>query len=285
MLKILLTGSSGFIGSNILKELSQNHQVFILIRKKLTLRQFYHKNIIFIKFSNYEQLNKKLKKLNLDVVIHCATHYVKDHEYTDIKKLINSNIFLGNIILENLNSMKVKKFINFSTVWQDPYNKKDSFQNLYAAYKSGFNKIVKFYNNKSSNIDFFEIILSDTFGFGDKRNKLINTLKNNYIANKTTKIISKNLYINLLNVEDIVVGLTTIIKKRIKPGQYVLKNSKDFRVFDLIRNFNRLNTNKIKVSWISQRIIKNKIKKYDKLKNWTPKKSRLLDIVNYIKDK
>ena len=285
MLKILLTGSSGFIGSNILRELSQNHQVFILIRKKLTLSQFYHKNIIFVKFSNYEQLNKKLKKLNLDVVIHCATHYVKDHKYTDIKKLINSNIFLGNIILENLNSMKVKKFINFSTVWQDPYHKKDSFQNLYAAYKSGFSKIVKFYNNKSSNIDFFEIILSDTFGFGDKRNKLINTLKNNYIANKTTKIISKNLYINLLNVEDIVVGLTTIIKKRIKPGQYVLKNSKDFRVFDLIRNFNRLNTNKIKVSWISQRIIKNKTKKYDKLKNWTPKKSRLLDIINYIKDK
>ena len=83
MLKILLTGSSGFIGSNILRELSQNHQVFILIRKKLTLSQFYHKNIIFVKFSNYEQLNKKLKKLNLDVVIHCATPYVKDHKYND----------------------------------------------------------------------------------------------------------------------------------------------------------------------------------------------------------
>lgn len=285
MLKILLTGSSGFIGSNILKELTQNHQVFILIRKKPTLKKFYHKNIIFVKFSNYEQLYKKLKKLNLDIVIHCATHYVKEHKYTDIKKLINSNIFLGNIILENLNSMKVKKFINFSTVWQDPYPKNNKFQNLYAAYKSSFNKIVKFYNNKFSNIKFYEIILSDTFGFGDKRNKLINTLKKNFVANRTTKIISKNLYINLLNVEDIVVGLTTIIKKRIKPGQYILKNSKDFKIFDLIKIFNKLNTNKIKVNWLSQRIIKNRIARYDKLKNWVPKKSSLMDIVKYIKDK
>ena len=144
MLKILLTGSTGFIGSNILKELSQNHKIFILIRKKLIQKKFFHKNIILVKFTNYEQLNKKLKKLNIDVVIHCATHYVKNHKYTDIKKLINSNIFLGNIILENLNNMKVKKFINFSTVWQDPYPKEDNFQNLYAAYKSGFNKIIKF---------------------------------------------------------------------------------------------------------------------------------------------
>lgn len=284
MLKILLTGSTGFIGSNILRELYQNHKIFLLIRKKPTQKKFFHKNIIFVKFTNYDQLNKKLKKLNIDIVIHCATHYVKNHKYTDIKKLINSNIFLGNIILENLNNMKVKKFINFSTVWQDPYPKEDNFKNLYAAYKSGFNKIIKFYNKKLPNIKFFEIILSDTFGFGDKRNKLINTLKNNFTAKKATKIISKNLYINLLNVEDIVLGLTTLIKKKIKPGQYVLKNSKDLRVFDLIKIFNRSNNNKIKAIWLSQKIIRNKITRYYKLKDWTPHKSSLMDIIKYIKD-
>jgi nucleoside-diphosphate-sugar epimerase len=282
MLKILLTGATGFVGSNALYELSQNNKIFILIRKKLSQKKLVNKNIIFVKFSNYEELNTKLKKLNIDVVIHCATHYVKNHTYKDIKKFINSNILLGNIILENLSFMKAKKFINFSTVWQDPYPNKDDFQNLYAVYKCGFSKIVKFYKKVLTNVEFFEIVLSDTFGFGDKRNKLINTLKKNYIENKTTKIISKNLYINLLNVKDIVNGLTIIIKKTIRPGQYVFKNSKDFKVFDIIKQFNKSNRVKIKVRWLSKKIIKNKVIKYDQLKSFVPKKSSVIDIIKYI---
>ena len=194
-----------------------------------------------MKFTDYEELNKKLKKLNIDIVIHCATHYIKNHTYKDIKKLINSNILLGNIILENLSNMKVKKFINFSTVWQDPHPKKNNFQNLYAAYKSGFNRIVNFYRKILSNVEFFEIVLSDTFGFDDKR---------------TTK-----------------------------PGQYVFKNSNDLKIYDLIKIFNKSNGNKIKVKWLSTKVIKNKIIKYDQLKPWAPKKSGVKDIINYIKNK
>ena len=107
--------------------------------------------------------------------------------------------------------MKVKKFINFSTVWQDPHPKKDDFQNLYAAYKSGFNRIMNFYKKILPNVKFFEIVLSDTFGYDDKRNKLINSLRNNFLANKTSTIISKNLYINLLNIDDIITDLNAFI--------------------------------------------------------------------------
>ena len=35
MNKILLTGSSGFIGFELLKDLSKNHKVFITLRKKI----------------------------------------------------------------------------------------------------------------------------------------------------------------------------------------------------------------------------------------------------------
>ena len=47
-----------------------------------------------------------------------------------------SQIFLfGNIILENLKIMRVKKFVNFSTVWENYDGKKDNYYNLYSAYK------------------------------------------------------------------------------------------------------------------------------------------------------
>ena len=283
MKKILLTGATGFVGSNILENFYKDNQIFILIRRKPRKKNFYHKNIFFIKFDNFKNLNNKLKKLRIDIVIHCATHYTKHHEHKDVKKLIDSNIFLGNILLENLSFMKVKKFINFSTVWQDPNPKKDNFQNLYAAYKSAFSRIVKFYKKILTKIDFFEIVLSDTYGLGDNRDKLINTIKRNFKTNRATKIISKNLYINLLNVKDIVKGLKIILQKKAKPGQYIFKNSYNLKIYDLIKKFNKLNVNKIRVKWMSNKIIKNKILKYNQLKYWRPISSNVNDIVNYIK--
>ena len=61
-------------------------------------------------------------------------------------------------------------------------------------------------------------MIVDTFGENDKRQKLINTLRNNYIKKKTSKIISKRLYLNLINVEDIVNAVKILLKNKIQPG-------------------------------------------------------------------
>ena len=144
MKKILLTGSTGFIGSELLKNLSKNYKIYVTLRKK-TKKNFIHKNIIKIYFSSFQNLNDKIEKLKINTVIHCATHYVKKHDFKDIKKLSDSNILFGNIILENLEKMGVKTFINFSTVWENFNGKKDNYYNLYSAYKSSFKNIINFY--------------------------------------------------------------------------------------------------------------------------------------------
>ena len=108
MKNILLTGSTGFIGSELLKYLSKNNKVYITVRKKYKINSN-NKNIIKIYFNSYKNLNYKIKKLKINTVIHCATHYVKNHNFEDIKKLSESNILFGNIILENLKDNESKK--------------------------------------------------------------------------------------------------------------------------------------------------------------------------------
>ena len=211
MNKILLTGSTGFIGSQLLKNFTLNNKVYVIIRKKNYNSK--NKNIINIPFKDFDKLNKDLKKIKVDTVIHCATHYVKNHQYNDLKKLSESNILLGNIILENLQKMNVKKFINFSTVWTHYDGKEGNFFNLYSVYKQYFNNIINYYSKSLKKIKFFNLVISDTFGKGDKRKKLINILKKNYKKNKSTSIISKNLSMNLLNVSDIVLAVDQILKK------------------------------------------------------------------------
>ena len=277
--KILITGASGFIGSNIVKNISKANKIFIISRDKKKKNN--QKNLKFINYEKFDELNSKLKKIKIDIVIHCATHYVKEHSYNDIQRFANSNILFGNIILENLNKMKVKKFINLSTVWENYNSIKDDNPNLYSVYKKSFSHLINFYKKKI-NTSFYNIMLSDTFGVGDKRSKIVNVLKDNYKMNKKSTIISKNLYLNLLNVEDIVDAINLIIKKNIKPGQYLLKNTKDYKIGDIIGAFNKFFKKKIIVYWVSNKIIRQKIYPYKKLNNWTPKKSKLKDILKII---
>ena len=283
MPNILLTGATGFIGSSILKEIRLNNKVFIIQRFESKKKIKKTKNIKIITFKNYNILSNKLKKIKVDTIIHCATHYKKEHIQKDILKFIQSNILLGNIILENLKKLNAKQFINFSTTWEDFDNKENNPRNLYAAYKKSFNCLIQYYKKKIPNINFIDLMIVDTFGENDKRQKLINTLRNNYIKKRTSKIISKRLYLNLINVEDIVNAVKILLKNKIQPGKYILKNSNYFNLFELIEYINKNNNNnRIKVKWLSNTLIKDKILKYKKLKNWNPKKSNIDNIKDLI---
>ena len=281
MKNILLTGSTGFIGSELLKYLSNYNKVYITVRKKYKINSN-NKNINKIYFNNHKNLSYKIKKLKIDTVVHCATHYVKSHNFEDIKELSESNILFGNIILENLKIMRVKKFVNFSTVWENYDGKKDNCYNLYSAYKAGFGKIISFYKKENKNIKFLNLVISDTFGLRDKRKKLVNLLKTNYKRNLVTKVISKNLYINLLNVKDIVSAIKLILKKNYKSDTYILKNKNNFKIYDIIKKIEKYSQKKIKVKWLSNKIIKEKIYKFKTLKGWKPKNSNIKDIIRII---
>ena len=281
MKNILLTGSTGFIGSELLKYLSNYNKVYITVRKKYKIN-LNNKNINKIYFKSYKNLSHKIKKLKIDTVVHCATHYVKNHNFEDIKKLSESNILFGNIILENLKIMRVKKFVNFSTVWENYDGKKDNCYNLYSAYKAGFGKIISFYKEENKNIKFLNLVISDTFGLRDKRKKLVNLLKTNYKRNLVTKVISKNLYINLLNVKDIVSAIKLILKKNYKSDTYILKNKNNFKIHEIIKKIEKYSQKKIKVKWLSNKIIKEKIYKFKTLKGWKPKNSNIKDIIRII---
>ena len=178
--------------------------------------------------------------------------------------------------------MGVKKFINFSTVWENFNGKKENYFNLYSTYKASFLNIINFYNKKLNNIKFFNLVISDTFGESDKRNKLINILKKNYKKNRKTKIVSKNLYINLINVSDINNAIELILKSNFKAGSYSLNNRKDFKITEIIDAINNNLNKKIKVMWLSNKIIKEKIYKFKFLKNWKTNNSKIKDIIGII---
>ena len=142
-------------------------------------------------------------------------------------------------------------------------------------------KLIKYYKKELGKINFLNLTLSDTFGLKDKRNKLINILRLNYKKNCVTKIVSRNLYMNLLNVTDVENAIDLILKKNYKSDTYLLENNRIFKVIDLINNINK-NRKKIRVKWLSNKILKEKTYKFSVLKNWKPINSKIEDIVKII---
>ena len=283
MKKILITGSNGFVGRNILNELLPKHKIYATVRKKFfSKRKKMDKNLSFIVFKNYSDLNVKLKKIKVDCVIHCETNYLKAHKSDDIYDLINANIIFGNIILENLNKMNVKKFINFSTVWQDFDGKENMPFNLYSATKSAFENIIRYYENKLKKVSFYNLYIGDTYGSYDNRNKIINVIKTNINNNKLINITSKNLFLNLLNVLDITIAIKVLLKKNIKSGNYNLTNKNFIKISKVLNILRKKYNFKISLKYNSNRVIKYKILKLKRLPHWKPLNSDTTDLIKFL---
>ena len=80
MKKILLTGSNGFIGSNLLEELSKKYKIYCVVRSRK--KNINKQNIFYINSNN---LKYNLQTNKFYSIIHCATHYKKTHS----KKVLN----------------------------------------------------------------------------------------------------------------------------------------------------------------------------------------------------
>ena len=87
----------------------------------------------------------------------------------------------------------------------------------------------------------------------------------------------------MLNVKDIVEAVIVILKKNKYPGSYNLVNNKNFSINKIIQTFNNNNKKKIKIKWLTNKLIKEQIFKRIRLKNWSPKNSEINDIINIIK--
>jgi nucleoside-diphosphate-sugar epimerase len=287
MRKILITGATGFIGKNLLLHFLEKKYFIVAVLKKtkknIKFSRENNKNKKFksLLFSNTYELKKKLSNYKIDYVIHAATYYVKKHKFSDIGKIIKSNILFSTIMLDLLCNKRIKKIINFGTVWQHYNNEKERAYNLYASSKQAFNNIFNYYKKQFPEIKFYNLLISDTFGKDDKRKKLIPMILKNY--NKKIKTnIPKNLSINFVNIKYILKIIENIISKNIKPDTYVIKDKVSLKIFNLINYLNKKLKKKIIVNWsenkfTNEKIINSKVINFNKVNN---NKKEILELFN-----
>ena len=276
--KILITGSTGFIGSNIINLLlKKNVYIYDVLRNKnkknKKIRELKkNKNYLPIFYRKFDELEKKLNKIKIDTVINCAVHYTSKNDVKNIENLVRTNIIFCSIILEVLKN-KIKKFINFGSMMEYSEGNYFSPKNFYAITKYSFQKIEEFYKLNYKSIKFYNLKLYETYGDKDERNKIIPTIIKNYSQNKKIKVVSKNLKMNFVHIESLMRVIYMIIFNKIKEGEYCVKNNKFTKIQKLLNSLNIKLKKKIKIEYLSSKIFYNTSNKLKRFPYWDDKEN------------
>ncbi len=278
--KALVTGATGFVGSNLcLKLISEGWEVYIISRKgsKYESIKNLKENINIYEYDgNLLNLSQYLIKINVNVVFHLASSIIIEHEPMDIYKLMNGNLKFGMEILEAMKISKTSLIINTGTYWQNYHSLEYNPVNLYAATKEAFEKIIKYYV-EAEKIRCITLKLFDTYSENDTRPKLINLL-NKFADEKIELDMSKGEQeLDLIHVNDVIDAFIKsyeylIENKDIKYEEFGVGTGKKINLKEVIDIFEKISRKKIKINWGKRAYRKREVmkiwKSYKLLLNW-----------------
>lgn len=207
-MKALVTGATGFIGSHLTGRLvTGGWDVTALVRPGKSID-----GIATIDNGDVAHLTEQVQALKPDAVFHLATMFVGVHKPEEIDPLVESNIGVGARLLEALNTLDEVAFVNVGTVWQHVFSRDYSPASLYAATKQAFADVLRFYT-ECGNIRGVNLELTDTYGPGDTRKKLVNILLEKLETGAEPLDMSGGeQYFDVLHVTDAVEGLLMAVE-------------------------------------------------------------------------
>ena len=200
MKTVYLIGSSGFLGSNLKNEFSQDHKV-------ITAQSY---NLVN-EFSNWlDLILRDLLAYRPDVVLLPAASQNSGDDRAAVNELIQSNCMLPSIIASQLLENELDaKLVVFGTSWQ--FSDSDQYRpfNFYAATKQACEDLLEHYALRG--LKCASLLLFDTFGAGDDRKKLLNLLIHAALTDSKLGITPGDQQIDLVEITDVCRGVRNCI--------------------------------------------------------------------------
>ena len=255
-MNILITGSTGFIGRNLIKRIiSDGHTVFTIIRNTTNRDILKSEKIDYIDSERMDQIIDYFSEKKIDGIIHLASCFISEHQSHEIDDLFNTNLLFSTKILEAAVRQKVKWFLNTGTFWQHFNNEKYSPVNLYSATKQAFEVVARYYT-ELYDINFVTLKLSDTYGPNDNRNKIMNLLIKAMKTGEKLEMSGGGQQLDITYIDDVVNAYSIMTKIVIEDNNrtflnksFAVSSMNPIRLKSLVEIFSKVTKKQLNIEW------------------------------------
>jgi len=258
-MRILVTGATGYIGSNLVKSLvkENKYEIAVVKRPKSDISVL---NSVSGYISVYD-LDKTSDAIYViishekpKIVVHLASLFLSNHNQKQISPLIESNITFPTKLLDAMATYGVRRFLNTGTSWEYFNGSRDYDPVcLYAGTKRAFEDILKFYI-QSASIKSVTLKLFDTYGPNDPRPKLFYFLKKCLVDEQPIDFSPGEQTLDLLHIDDVVSAyekaLIYLAKKESQEHNiFFIGLGKERRLKDVVGIFEEIIGKKLNINW------------------------------------
>lgn len=227
-MRILVTGSSGFIGKNFIEFLiKSNHEILAIYNKhKPRISEKKRSKVIFIKHDlNKKKIDKKIINFRPEIIYHFAWQGIPNFDFeTSLQNLKSSYIFIKQIV----NVCNIKKIIVSGSCFE--YYKKihgekyEKYRYFINAKKSLYSLLKVSCDKKNISLGWFRIFF--VYGKGQRKKSLIPYIIRSMKLNKKPNILNLSDKNDYIHISDVCNFFQMIIKKKFDTGIYDLGSGK-----------------------------------------------------------
>lgn len=224
--KILLTGATGFVGSNLVNALLKEniHTLAIISRDLKTTKDLFGEQVRHI-ISIDENFKNNIIDFAPDIVLHLASYSTSKDDPDSIRKMLDSNILFLSLLLDALKETKIKFFFNIGTFAEYYYN--DGELNpayYYAATKTASRSIIQYYKNLIG-MKYNTIVLYTVYGGNNKNKKIIDLLFESISSDKPISMTNGEQISDFIHINDVISFFLYILK-----NSHLLKDRHDYHL-------------------------------------------------------
>lgn len=278
-----VTGATGFVGSNLVRRLvADGWDTHIVVRSdsKLELLDDVTNRIIIHRHDGTtEDMLDIIGASKPEMVFHLASLFLAQHTFSDIERLVSSNLLFATQLIEAMTANGVHLLVNTGTSWQHFENQPYSPVNLYAAMKQAFEAILQYYVEACS-LRVITLKLFDTYGPNDPRPKLLHLLKK--IADEGTVLAMSpgEQLIDLVYIDDVIEAFLLAARRlQTKEVQlhesYAVNSGKPLKLRELVKVYSHVTGKDLPIEWgyrpYRQREVMVPWNRDEALLGWSPK--------------
>lgn len=230
VVKILVTGSGGFIGRNIIEQLRDKYEIFSPSRAELDLLDFYC-------------VERYLCDYKFDVIIHTATTNLSHHKEMNAFDLFNGNLRMF-YNLEHFSQYYGKMIYlgsgaEYSMDHYEPNMSEEFFGKYIPEDSYGFSKYIMAKSALNSK-NIYDLVLFGVYGKYEEQDRRF--ISNNICKNLSGKpmTLTQNVYFDYLYIDDFIQILMYFIENEPKYKRYNVCRGEKIDLLTLAKTINKI---------------------------------------------